>query len=1002
MRHTFSILLTMCILMVIGIALIPGLDISNKPAPRQGKSLTISYNWPGASAKVMEQNVTSRIEGLASSVRGVESVSSVSYFGSGSVTVRLKKNASVSSVKFEIASLLRQVRDKLPKGVSYPDLSGGEVVTGKERKDNTPILTYRVNAPMSDFDIRKRTERTIKPKLERIEGVGHVDVSGGTDRYLEISYNAEQLALYGLTSADIEEAIRNYLGRQDIVGDIIKRDRSGTRERISLFLAVDGKQGLLESIPIKTIEGKIIYLNNLAKCEYRDREPWSYFRVNGMNTVYINVFAEEDAGIRKVAAQVKAEIGKLGQADSKLKCTLTYDKPQEQFSDFETLITRSGLSLLILLLFVFLCKRDFKYLLIIFFSLLANILIAVIFYRLFNMRLEPFSMAGITVSLGLIIDSTIVMTDHYSYHHDFKAYPGIVGAMLTTIGALVIIFWLPDYIKNDLYGFSWMIIINLAVALLVSALFVPALIDKMKYGSRQKGRPRNTRLMLLWNSFYRRYLALSQHRVMRWVMLAVSAGLFGWSLYLFIGSLDSNTYRPEPDEMKLHIRGQMPLGGTPKQLNEKVETIEAFMSQFKELKRYETNIGGWGAEIVVEFKPEYLHTDFPYVFENKIIGKLITIGGADWSTYGVSDRGFSNSLNLQYRGSNIEITGYEYDRLYRFAEDMYKRLRQNNRIMDLTIETPGHERQEDELYMEYDKEMLNLDSVNVRDIHRTLSSMLAEHEMGKKAGSGQQTDYVLRPEENGKFDLWQLENSFVKVGGRDLHLTDFMNIDRREAKNCIPREKQEYVLRVAFNVLGSYKYASKYIKSITDEFNSKFPVGFRCVNKTYGSYEDKGTQYWLIGLVVIIIFFICTILFESLYKGLVIIMLIPISLSGMFLTFHFAGMEFGTGGFAAMVMLCGLTVNNGIYIMREYGCEKRYLKAYNHKIVPIFLTVFSTILGFIPFLVDGPEDRFWFSFATGSISGLVFSVVSVVFVMPLFMRIGRKRAKANRTPENNI
>src|SRR3712207_8861214 len=72
MRHSFSILLTVCILMIIGMALVPGLDISNKPRPQQGKTLNISYYWQGTSAKVVEQNVTSRIEGLVSSVRGVE------------------------------------------------------------------------------------------------------------------------------------------------------------------------------------------------------------------------------------------------------------------------------------------------------------------------------------------------------------------------------------------------------------------------------------------------------------------------------------------------------------------------------------------------------------------------------------------------------------------------------------------------------------------------------------------------------------------------------------------------------------------------------------------------------------------------------------------------------------------------------------------------------------------------------------------------------------------
>ena len=179
MRHSFSILLTVCILMIIGMALISGLDISNKPRPRQGKTLNISYYWQGASAKVVEQNVTSRIEGLVSSVRGVESVSSESNFGSGNVTVQLKKNASVSGVKFEIASLLRQVRDKLPKEVTYPELSGGEIVTGRGRDKDARILSYRIKAAMPDIEIKKLAERTIKQNIEKIEGVNSVEVSGG-------------------------------------------------------------------------------------------------------------------------------------------------------------------------------------------------------------------------------------------------------------------------------------------------------------------------------------------------------------------------------------------------------------------------------------------------------------------------------------------------------------------------------------------------------------------------------------------------------------------------------------------------------------------------------------------------------------------------------------------------------------------------------------------------------------------------------------------------------
>ena len=231
---------------------------------------------------------------------------------------------------------------------------------------------------MPDIEIKKLAERTIKQNIEKIEGVNSVEVSGGAEKYMEISYNAEQMALYGLSSYDIEEGIRNYLGRQDIIGDIIKTDKQGTEERMPLFLSVAGERSLLESIPIKDINGKIIYLNNLARCEYKDRDPNTYFRINGLNTVYMNVMAESDVNINRVAAEVKEEMERSQAVDSKMSYELTYDKANEQFSDFKTLVIRSVMSLLILLLFVVVCKRDLKYLFIIFSTLLANILIAVI------------------------------------------------------------------------------------------------------------------------------------------------------------------------------------------------------------------------------------------------------------------------------------------------------------------------------------------------------------------------------------------------------------------------------------------------------------------------------------------------------------------------------------------------------------------------------------------------------------------------------------------------
>lgn len=119
-----------------------------------------------------------------------------------------------------------------------------------------------------------------------------------------------------------------------------------------------------------------------------------------------------------------------------------------------------------------------------------------------------------------------------------------------------------------------------------------------------------------------------------------------------------------------------------------------------------------------------------------------------------------------------------------------------------------------------------------------------------------------------------------------------------------------------------------------------------------------------------------------------------------FLTFGLSDIPFDQGGFAAFVMLSGIVVNAGIYLVNEYLGRRRlreaqgrlldgtatrdYVRAFNHKIHPIMLTIVSTVMGLVPFLFDGPSEVFWFPFAIGTISGLVLSVIALLFYMPIF------------------
>lgn len=1013
MKHNFSILLVMCILMVIGVALTPRLDISNEPRPEQGKTLTITYWWQNASAKVLEQNVTSRIEAAVSMVKGVEKVSSMSEFGSGRVTVEMKPKANVSMAKFEIASILRQLRPKLPEGMSFPIVSGGEVDASRADGNEVKlILTYQLHADMSEEQIKQLAEKETKRYIEKIDGVNHVQISRTKSHYMEVTYDANEISVYGLANNDIVEAVKNFTGREDVIGEVTTNNG---RVTIPLILTSRGNGKTFEQMPLRTIGGKIIYLNNLTSCNIREQQPDNYYRINGMNSVYVNVYADKDAGVVGVSDKVKDALKDVKNSFIAEHSTLTYDRAAIQMKEFRTLLLRSSLTLAILLLIVWLAGgRNWIYTGIITIALLANILMAALLYWLFDIRLHPMSMAGITVSLGIIIDSTIVMVDHYSYYRNWKAFIGVLASMLTTIGSLVIVFWLPDFLKHDLKDFSVVVIINLAIAIVVASIFAPALIDRSRFFSRKniKKRTLHIRFAIAFSHVYQRYVGWCQHRVGRWAFLFAFALFFAGSLYLFVKCLDSNTYRPKKPRTILHIRGQMPVGGSVQELNEKMKEVEAFLTQYtKEIRKFETSIWGRGGSIDVDFTDEALLTSFPYVFENRVIGKLMSIGGVDWTTYGVSERGFSNSLNFVYRSNYLQISGYDYARLYAYAEEIYRELRRNPHVYDLVIHAPGQEDQPNELYMEYDKRAMAVTELSAHNIYYSLKNILSEDDAEKiDVTSERKMPVIVRPNTKEAFDEWQLCNSYINVDGRNVRPSEFMNINIREAKNIIPRENQEYILEVAFNVLGSYTYASKLLSRTIEKYNHYLPVGFRCKDRTYGAYEDEGTQYWLIGLVAVIIFFIIAILFESLMQALAVVLLIPVSFIGLFLTYYITGVPFGTGGFAAMVLLAGLTVNAGIYIICQNNNQqdlrilsanwdkrkkyrigsKKYVMAFNHKIIPILLTILSTVLGMIPFLIDGPDDQpFWYSLAVGTIGGLIFSIVPIFLFLPCVLRLKR-------------
>ena len=184
------------------LALIPMLPVKLNPS-RSLPGFTVSYSMPNASSRVIEMEVTSRLEAMLARIRGVEKMSSTSGNGYGSITIDLDKHTDVDAVRFEASTIIRQTWSELPDGVSYPVIQ----MKVPERDAQRPFLSFTLNAPSTPILIQQYAEEHIKPRLARLDGVYKVEINGATPMEWQLEYDSEQLRRLGVTIQDITQAV---------------------------------------------------------------------------------------------------------------------------------------------------------------------------------------------------------------------------------------------------------------------------------------------------------------------------------------------------------------------------------------------------------------------------------------------------------------------------------------------------------------------------------------------------------------------------------------------------------------------------------------------------------------------------------------------------------------------------------------------------------------------------------------------------------------------------
>lgn len=1000
--------------------MLPRLPVQLNPST-EGISLNIVYSFPNVSPVNIERQVTSVLESGFSTVEGIKNISSKSSEGYGEIILSLDKTRGVDVVRFEVATIIRQLYSKLPPEVSFPTII---INKAEETELEKASFIYTISGNDLSYSVYDYTINNIIPKINSVEGIDRAETNGANGREWLLKYKQEKLQALHLTKSDIVEAINNYYKKESL-GSINKKNN------VLTVILKNPDNTLYRQIPVKKVNNKIIYLNELCTINYVEREPDVYFRINGKNTVTLSLYTKKGTNIINLSKKISQTLSAINLPKDYM-LQESYNASHYLESELSKVYKRTFWAVTLLLIMVLIINKSYKYLFIIIISFIANIGAAFIFYYFLNVEIELYSLAGITISLGLMIDNSILVLDSLRHQKTTKIYLPLVASTLTTIASLSLIFFLDEKLKNSLVNFACVIIINLALSLLVAFYLIPALKSKLK----MKTVPAEV-LSKKWKTYYEKFIIfLIRYKkvVITMVILLFGLPLFmlpkkipdnkpfsnlynntlgndwylenvrtyvdkytGGALRLFSVYVYENAGFKTKSETTLYVHASMERGATIHQMSDALIAIENYILEFPEIKQFTTKIhSADNAMIEIVFHDEYQNSSFASVLKSKLVRKALSLSGIEWRIFGVGN-GFNSTISGDPVNFVVKASGYQLNVLEGWADSLSNELQTHPRIQNIQITENSFftTKKTYEYSFILDKEKLSVYDSDASEIYTEIKNQTLSKYPELYISINNKEEGIRLESFNSKlFDIWSVENNILQpTEDKTLSLKNLLSTQKNLRPDVIDKDNQEYIKLIKFQYNGSSKLGKQFLSEKLTAINAKLPIGYKMENSDANlmNTEKQHNYFLMIFFACVVIYFICSVLFESLKQPLVILSVIPISFIGVFLVFYLFDFSFDQGGFASFILLSGINVNSSIFILYEYRQKnkthnkiKAFVSAYENKIVPISLTILSTILGFIPFLTDGKNEIFWFALAVGSIGGLVFSWLAITIFLPVF------------------
>lgn len=961
-------------------------------------------SYTGVGPEDVENLISRPIEEAVSSVKNIEKISSQSSKGASIVTLEFKYGSDMNIAENDIRKNLDMIRDYLPQDASEP-------IVFVFDPSMMPIGYYSLSSPyLGPAELRRLSEKTIEPMLERIEGVASVSTMGGQQRQINVDINPVLLASYNLSPTDVLQTIQMGSGLLP-AGSI---ETSNKNYNLRVFSEYSNLHQIKNTI-ITYKNGQPVYIKDVAKVEDGFRENTNEVRADYGEGVMLVLMKQSDANTVQTSNKVKEAIPEIiSRLPQGTKFSPIWDQSDFILKSVKNLQNTAVIAFIMAFIVIYFFLRNFRGSLIMGISIPVSIIttFAVMFSA--NVTLNIISMAGLALAVGMLVDNSIVVLENIYRHREMdrnrmdaaeigakEVGMAITASTLTTIAVFLPVLFVPNITGQLFKDMVLTITFSLVVSLLVALSVVPMMSANILKMERKKKNNWFTKFKDAMGDSIER-LSDRYSKILHWALyhkktvLGTVAVLFVLSIGLvsFLGG----EFMPKSDQGLINVILESPSGTPIEQTRIYAYKIEDIIQEVVEKEDFESlsifygereGMGAFGTtsstiELFVKLTPisQRKHTQFE--IQDKLRKKFDEMPGI---TYAFQEGGaFSSEKDIE-----IKVIGFNVAGAKAVANEIKSKMEKVSGLVDISLNiketTP-------ELQVHLNKDLLNHYNLSTLQVASNISTAIQGRVASQFREEGDEYDIYVRfakEYRNKKESLEQLDLT-LPTGG-SIKLRDVAEISEEQSSLTIFRENQNRFVSVGCGLSGiDLSTAVKEIKKIIDD--TPIPSEYQVI--IGGTAEDQQEAFFYLGLAflaaILLVYMIMASQFESLVDPFIIMFTVPLSIIGVFTFLAITGTSFSVMALVGIVMLVGIAVNNGIVLVDyinqqrqkgmelydavEFGCKARMR--------PVLMTAMTTILGMVPLAVEiGEGAETWSPLARSVIGGLMATTLLTLIVIPI-------------------